>query len=73
MVLYETGSNAMLVEGLRNRTSGEMVVTYQSLVDRLHESKIEPKMHILDNEISQEFTVEGTFQDGDVVSHCRFS
>ena len=55
MVLHETSSNAILVEGLTNRTSGEMVATYQSLVDRLRDSKIEPKMHILDNEISQEF------------------
>ena len=55
MVLHETGSNVILVEGLRNRTSGEMVATYQSLVDRLHEREIEPEMHILDNKISQEF------------------
>ena len=55
MVLHETGSNAILVEGLRNRTSGEMVATYQSMVDRLHERDIRPKMHVLDNEISQEF------------------
>ena len=55
MVLQETDSNAILVEGLCNRTSGEMVTNYQSLVDRLHERKIEPEMHILENEISQEF------------------
>ena len=55
MVLHETGSNAILVEGLRNRTSGEMVATYQSMVDRLHERNIQPKLHVLDNEISQEF------------------
>ena len=55
MVIHETGSNAILVEGLRNRTSGEMVACYQSLVDRLKEGRFEPKLHILDNEISQEF------------------
>ena len=55
MALHETSSNAILVEGLTNRTSREMVATYKSLVDRLHDSKIESKMHILDNEISQEF------------------
>ena len=54
MVLHETGSNAILVEDLRNRTSGEMVATYQSLADRLNERKIDPEMHILDNKISQE-------------------
>ena len=55
MVVYETTSNTILVEGMRNRTSGEMVATYQILVDRLKEGGFEPKMHILDNEISQEF------------------
>ena len=29
MVLYETVSNSILVEALRNRTSGEMVAAYQ--------------------------------------------
>ena len=55
MVVYETTSNNILVEGMRNRTSGEMVATYQILVDRLKEDGFEPKLHILDNEISQEF------------------
>ena len=47
MVLHGTGSNAILVEGPRNRTSGEMVATYQSLVDRLEKSNIKPRMHVL--------------------------
>ena len=55
MVLYETVSNSILVEALRNRTSGEMVAAYQKLINRLKEAGIEPKMHILDNEISTEF------------------
>ena len=55
MVVYETTSNNILVEGMRNRTSGEMVATYQILVDRLKEGGFEPQMHILDNEISQDF------------------
>ena len=42
MVLHKTGSNLILVVGLRNKTSGEMATTYQSLVYRLHERKIEP-------------------------------
>ena len=55
MVLYETDANDILVEGPGNRTFGKMVATYQSLIDRLEESKIRPKIQILDNEISQEF------------------
>ena len=55
MVLYEISSNAILVEPLRNRTSGEMVAAYSNLVDRLEASGIKPTLHILDNEISQEY------------------
>ena len=52
MVMYDLDSNAVLVEPLRNKTSGEMVAAYQLLVDRLTSAGFEPKMHILDNEIS---------------------
>ena len=55
MVLIELDSNSILVEAMQNRTSGEMVRAYQTLVDRLKESGIEPKMHVLDNECSNEF------------------
>ena len=55
MVLFETGSNNILVEPMRNRCSGEMVRAYQLLIDRLKEAKIQPTMHILDNECSSEF------------------
>ena len=55
MVLYETVSNSILVEALRNRTSGEMVTAYQTLVNRLKEVGIKPTMHILDNKILAEF------------------
>ena len=54
MVIFETTSNNILIEGVRNRTSGEMVATYQILVDRLKEGGFEPKIHMLDNKISQE-------------------
>ena len=53
MVLYKISSNAILVEPLRNRTSREMVAEYTNLVYRLKESRINPTLHILDNEISQ--------------------
>ena len=56
MVLYEpTESNAILVEPMRNRTSGKMLATYLTLVNRLKKTGIEPTLHILDNECSNEF------------------
>ena len=54
MVLIEMNRDAILVEAMRNRTSGEMVKAYQTLVDRLKASGIQPKMHILDNVCSNE-------------------
>ena len=55
MALAEMDSDAILVEPMRNRTAGEMVKTYQKLIDRLKKCGIKPKMHILDNECSEEF------------------
>ena len=40
---------------MKNRTAGEMVRTYQCLIDRLNICGITPKYHILDNECSAEF------------------
>ena len=61
MALAEMDSDAILVEPMRNRTAGEMVKTYQKLIDRLKKCGIKPKMHILDNECSEEFkqAIEG--------------
>ena len=55
MVLYEVDSNSILVQEMRNRTSGEMVSAYNTLVARLKLAGFEPKMHLLDNECSQEY------------------
>ena len=55
MVLVELDGNAIMVEAMQNQTSGEMIRAYQTLVDRLKECGIEPKMHIWDNECSAEF------------------
>ena len=55
MVLVEIDNGAILVEPMRNRTSGEMIKYYQALVDRLHSCGFNPKRHILDNEASIEF------------------
>jgi len=55
MVLAEIDSNSILVEPMKNRTAGEIVKTYQCLIDRLKECGMIPKHHILDNECSAEF------------------
>jgi hypothetical protein len=55
MVLIEIDSNAILVEAMKTRTTGEMIRAYQVLVNRLHSAGVTPKMHILDNECSAEF------------------
>jgi hypothetical protein len=55
MVLTESDSNAILVEPMKNRTSGEMIRAYQTLINRLRATGIAPKQHILDNECSNDF------------------
>ena len=61
MVLTESDSDIILVEPMKNRTSGEMIRAYQALIDCLHAANIVPKHHILDNECSEEFkaTIKG--------------
>ncbi len=51
----ELDSNAILVEGMKNRTSGKMIRAYRHLVDRLKTAGIQPRHHVLDNECSVEF------------------
>ena len=55
MVLIEINRNAILVEAMKNRTAGEMIRAYPVLVTRLRNAGVTPKMHILDNECSEEF------------------
>jgi hypothetical protein len=55
MVLVESDSSAILVEPMKNRSAGEMIRAYQALINRLNESGIFPKEHILDNECSDQF------------------
>ena len=56
MVIFEAKiSDNIFVEPMRNRQAAEMVNAYQRAVDRMKKAGIEPKMHILDNEISAEF------------------
>jgi hypothetical protein len=55
MVLNKMDSNAILVGAMKNRLAGEMIRSYQELVDRLRRAGIQPKLHILDYECSTEF------------------
>ena len=55
MVLFELNRNNILSEPMRNRTAGEMMRSYQKMIDRLKEKGIQQKMHLLDNECSEEF------------------
>ena len=50
MVLFEIDSNNIIVEPMKSRSTGNMILAYQTLVDRLKEKGIHPKMHLLDNE-----------------------
>ncbi len=55
MVLIESDSDVILVEAIKNQSSGEMIQAFQKLIDRLHAAGIAPKHHILDNECSDGF------------------
>jgi hypothetical protein len=43
MVLTESDSDAILVKPMKNRTSGEMIRMYQTLVEQLRVAGIAPK------------------------------
>ena len=58
MVLIEVDNNAILAEAMKNRTAGEMIRAYLVLVTCLRNTGITPKMHILDNECSEEFKAQ---------------
>jgi len=58
MVLIEIDRNAILVEAMKNRTAGEMIRAYIVLITRLRNAGVTPKMHILDNECSEEFKAQ---------------
>ena len=54
MVLFEIDSNNILVEPMKSRSTRNMILAYQTLVDRLKEKGLHPEMHLLDNECSKE-------------------
>jgi hypothetical protein len=55
MVLTKSDSDIILVEAMKNRSSGEMIRVFQKLIDCLHAAGIAPKHHILDNKCFDEF------------------
>ncbi len=55
MVLTESESDAILVEPMKNRTSGEIIRAYQVLINQLRSAGIAPKQQILDNKCSNDF------------------
>jgi hypothetical protein len=52
MVMVEIDSNAILVEPMKSCNDKEMIRAYDTLVQRLLRAGIQPKKHVLDNEIS---------------------
>ncbi|KAL7474759.1 hypothetical protein ACHAW6_005919, partial [Cyclotella cf. meneghiniana] len=52
MVMVEIDSNAILLEPMKSRQDREMIRAYDALTHRLLRAGIQPKKHVLDNEIS---------------------
>ena len=50
--MVEIGSNAILVEPIKNRTDAEITRAYCAMMLRLKHAGIIPQKHILDNEVS---------------------
>jgi hypothetical protein len=53
MVMVEIDSNAILLEPLKSRQDKELIRAYDLLVTRLRRAGINPRKHVLDNEISE--------------------
>jgi hypothetical protein len=53
MVMVEIDSNAILVKPMKSRKDQEMIRAYDALVKRLQRAGVQPKKHVLDNEISE--------------------
>ena len=50
--MVDIDSSGILVEPLKNHKDAELTRAYKSLLLRLTKSGIEPKKHVLDNEVS---------------------
>jgi hypothetical protein len=55
MVLVKSGSSAILIKPMKNRSAGEMAQAYQAIIDHLNPSGIFPKEHISDNKCCKLF------------------
>jgi hypothetical protein len=55
-VLVEIDSNAILVEPMKSRNDNKMIRAYDVLVKQLKNAGVQPKKHVLDNEISENRT-----------------
>ena len=55
IVLIEIDSNIILVEDVKNRSTGKMIWAYQVLVECLCSVGVTPKMHLLDSKCSAKF------------------
>ena len=53
MGMVEIDSNAILVEPMKSREDGEMKRAYEHLLLRLKRAGVQPKKHVLDNEVSE--------------------
>ena len=53
MVMVEIDSNAILVEPMKSRNDSKMIRAYDVLVRWLKNAGVQPKKHMLDNEISE--------------------
>jgi len=52
MIMVKIDSSAILVEPLKNRKDAKLTRAYTTLMTHLHCAGIQPRKHILDNEIS---------------------
>ena len=76
MVMREVDSNVILFEATKNRMAGKIVRAYQALIDKLALYGIQPKHHVLENEISDEFKLaikrsNITYERVPPDDHCR--
>ena len=55
LILCEIDSNAIYSQPMQNRTTGEIIRSYQTTLEHLQNENVHPKKHILDNEISEEY------------------
>ena len=56
MILHDIYSNSTLVEALKNRTKGEMIIDRTRAMVRMKLCGITPTLQLLDNEASSAYT-----------------